>query len=173
MREGGEGRVRAACPRAPAWALQLRRHGPAPAPARASRWLATRCPRCLAPPSPPHARLRAARWAPHRPTLLPPPWRRAGRAACPRPCSAGATGRWRRRSMAWRSRGGAGRAVGAEREGRWRWRRGREGGRRPVGRRDGEEREKWGGSGKKLRCGSHGVVVDIERRYREWMSAEE
>ena len=36
----------------------------------------------------------------------------------------------------------------------------------------GEEREKWGGSGKKLKCGSHDMVVGIERRYSECMGAE-
>ena len=30
----------------------------------------------------------------------------------------------------------------------------------------GREREK------KLKCGSHDMIVGIERRYREWMSAE-
>ena len=35
-------------------------------------------------------------------------------------------------------------------------------------------REKNGeGVEKKLKCGSHGVVIDIERRYREWMNAKE
>ena len=50
-------------------------------------------------------------------------------------------------------REGRGRKAGGEK---------RRGGERKMGR-------EW----KKLKCGSHGVVVDIERRYKEWMDAEE
>ena len=46
------------------------------------------------------------------------------------------------------------------------------------GRKAGGEK-KWGGERKmgrewkKLKCGCRGVVVNIERRYREWMGTEE
>ncbi|XP_039841198.1 translation initiation factor IF-2-like [Panicum virgatum] len=34
-------------------------------------------------------------------------------------------------------------------------------------------KKRWGGSGKKFKCGFHDVVVDIEKRYRGCMGAEE